>query len=321
MARLVKRSEVRLEPVYDITVKSTHSFFACSGEHPEKGVLVHNCHQLSKDALDALLKPMEDNDRGSFDKRLVCIFATTEPEKMRQTVLSRCAPAFIIKPVDSEEIADRLAWVCDQEGFNYEREALVLIAQFTEGHIRDALKAIEGVASSNEGLVGLVGVRKYLHVDRNDVICNILLRENVEALGLVDDLLQSTPVGIAYDRLLDASMMAVSLGMGASNPPPYWNKDSLQSIWDRFGMSLLTLSDSLASRPLRPTSSMFKCDVLKWKVGGLPSLNVMQSATATMAIEHTQPNITAQETTQREPQAQLLSISAWSSMVKRYLET
>jgi hypothetical protein len=321
MARLVKRSEVRLEPVYDITVKSTHSFFACSGEHPEKGVLVHNCHQLSKDALDALLKPMEDNDRGSFDKRLVCIFATTEPEKMRQTVLSRCAPAFIIKPVDSEEIADRLAWVCDQEGFNYEREALVLIAQFTEGHIRDALKAIEGVASSNEGLVGLVGVRKYLHVDRNDVICNILLKDNVDSLSLVDDLLQSTPVGIAYDRLLDASMMAVSLGMGASNPPPYWNKGSLQSIWDRFGMNLLTLSDSLASRPLRPTSSMFKCDVLKWKVGGLPLPHVAQSPTPTMSIENTQPNVSSPEPTQSEPQAQLLSISAWSSMVKRYLET
>ena len=113
----------------------------------KKLYLFDEAHQLSRDALDALLKPMEENDRGSFDKKLVCIFATTEPEKMRQTVLSRCAPAFIIRHVDSEEIADRLQKVCEWERFEYEREALVLIADFTEGHIRDALKAIEGVAS------------------------------------------------------------------------------------------------------------------------------------------------------------------------------
>ena len=57
----------------------------------KKLYLFDEAHQLSKDALDALLKPMEENDKGSFDKRLVCIFATTEPEKMRQTVLSRCS--------------------------------------------------------------------------------------------------------------------------------------------------------------------------------------------------------------------------------------
>ena len=68
---------------------------------------------------------------------------------MRATVLSRCASAFIIHHVDSEEIADRLSWVCEQEEYEYDREALILIADFTEGHIRDALKAIEGVASSN----------------------------------------------------------------------------------------------------------------------------------------------------------------------------
>jgi DNA polymerase III subunit gamma/tau len=238
----------------------------------KKLYLFDESHQLSKDALDALLKPMEENDRGSFDKKLVVIFATTEPEKMRQTVLSRCAPAFIIKPVSSEEIADRLAWVCDQEGFTHEREALVLIADFTEGHIRDALKAIEGVASSNERHVGLSGVKAYLHVERNDVVCKMLLAENAEALSLAEDLLLSTPVGVAYDRLMGASMMAVSMGMGASTPPPFWNKELLKQAWDKHQLNLLTLADSLASRPLRPTSAMFKCDLLKWKMGGVPTM-------------------------------------------------
>ena len=271
--------------------------------------LFDESHQLSKDALDALLKPMEENDRNSFDKKLVCIFATTEPEKMRQTVLSRCAPAFIIRHVDSEEIADRLQKVCEWEGFEYEREALVLIADFTEGHIRDALKAIEGVASSNEGKVGLLGVRAYLHVDRNDVICHLLLSDNAKSLSLMDELLQSTPVGIAYDRLQAACMFAISLGMKAGLPPPYWNRPLLQEIWDKHGMPLLSLADSLASRPLRPTSSMFKCDLLKWKIGGINNLQLPSR------LVENKTSVSEPET-DIIPQKPLLSLSQFSSMVK-----
>lgn len=275
----------------------------------KKLYLFDEAHQLSKDALDALLKPMEENDRGSFDKKLVCIFATTEPEKMRQTVLSRCAPAFIIRHVDSEEIADRLQKVCEWEGFEYEREALVLIADFTEGHIRDALKAIEGVASSNEGKVGLQGVRAYLHVDRNDVICQLLLSDNSKSLSLVDELLQSTPVGIAYDRLQSACMFAISLGMKAGVPPPYWNRPLLQEIWDKYGMPLLSLADSLASRPIRPTGGMFKCDLLKWKIGGVQTLQVPQ-ANFEEKIPVSEPQV------DKPPPKKQLSLSEFSKMVK-----
>lgn len=275
----------------------------------KKLYLFDESHQLSRDALDALLKPMEENDRGSFDKRLVCIFATTEPEKMRQTVLSRCAPAFIIRHVDSEEIADRLQKVCEWEGFEYEREALLLIADFTEGHIRDALKAIEGVASSNEGKVGLQGVRAYLHVDRNDVICNLLLGDNASALTQVDELLQSTPVGIAYDRLQSACMFAISLGMKAGVPPPYWNREMLQQAWDTHGIGLLNLADELASRPIRPTGGMFKCDLLKWKIGGLQPRQAVQTfIEPVLAVEEREGH--------SEPESPVLSLSAFTNMVK-----
>lgn len=231
--------------------------------------LFDESHQLSKDALDALLKPMEDNRKGTEEKRLVVIFATTEPEKMKATVLSRCAPAFIIHHVDSEEIADRLAWVCDEEGFTYEREALILIADFTEGHIRDALKAVEGVASSNSKKVSLEAVRSYLHVDRNDQICQLLVSEGAETLRLCDEVLASTPVGVAFDRLLSATMFSISLGMGAGSPPPYWNKQVLLDAWSKRGASLVSLAESISSKPRRSTEALFKCELLKWAGHGL----------------------------------------------------
>jgi len=108
--------------------------------------LFDESHRLTLDALDALLKPMEDTVPGGEDKSLVCIFCTTEPEKMRATILSRCAPAFVIKPVVPDQIGSRLAQICDSEGIAYEREALTLIGELTECHIRDALKAVEGVS-------------------------------------------------------------------------------------------------------------------------------------------------------------------------------
>ena len=234
--------------------------------------LFDEAHQLSEKALDALLKPMEENKKGTMDKRLVVIFATTEPEKMRRTVLSRCAPAFIIHHVNSETIADRLAKVCDQEGFTYDREALVLIADVCEGHIRDALKAIEGVASSNDKYVAVSAVRAYLHVDRNDVVCRILLSDQDESLGLCESLVSSTPVGIAYERLMTAAMFAVGLGMGTSNPPPYWDRDTLKECFDKYGYDLLGFVDQVSSRPRQGlTGALLKCDVLKWKIGAVSS--------------------------------------------------
>ena len=101
--------------------------------------LFDEAHQLSKDALDAMLKPLEENIPGTDDKKLVCIFCTTEPEKMRATILSRCAPVFVIQTVPPEIIAQRLAEVCQKEGIPYDEDMLRAVAETTECHIRDAL--------------------------------------------------------------------------------------------------------------------------------------------------------------------------------------
>lgn len=231
--------------------------------------LFDESHQLSKDALDAMLKSMEDNRPGSNEKRLVCIFATTEPEKMRQTILSRCAPAFIIKTASMNQIADRLAYVCKNENIEYEYDALLLIANMTEGHIRDALKAVEGVATGNSKRIGLKEVRAYLHIDRNDIMAKILVSDQKESMDLLSKVLENTPVGVAYDRLIEASMWAIKIGYGITGIPPYWNMALLKEAWEMNGQKLLILADELSGKPLRPTNSMLICDIMKWKSGAV----------------------------------------------------
>jgi len=233
-------------------------------EKPQEGEpcdVCGSCVSMLKGSNDAFIEVDAATNSGKADIKQIL-----EPEKMRATVLSRCAPAFIIHHVSSEKIADRLEWVCEKEAFTFEKEALLLIADFSEGHIRDALKAIEGVASSNNGHIGIEGVRSYLHVDRNDLICELLISDEKRTLELCEEILATTPVGVAFERLLSATMFSISLGYGSSNPPPYWRVEILEQAWEQNGVNLLRLAENISSVPRKPSVAMFKCEILKWKV-------------------------------------------------------
>lgn len=224
--------------------------------------LFDESHQLSKDALDAMLKPMEDCIRGSEDKLLVCIFCTTEPEKMRTTILSRCAPAFLIRPMTSEEIAKRLAFVCEAESIEFDFEALPLIAEFCELHIRDALKAIEGV--SMLGKIDRATSNKYLRLDANlhfsGILSNLKLnpKTSFELLTKVRD--DMSPVA-CYKKLIELCMSSYHHYIGIPSKSIYWTSQDLSSLGDLYGISLVDFTHYLSSRPSRPTFSMLQCDL------------------------------------------------------------
>lgn len=224
--------------------------------------LLDESHQLTKDALDALLKPLEDTVPGTQDKSLVCIFCTTEPERMRNTILSRCAPAFVIRPVAPEQVGERLAMVCEKEGIPYERPALDLIGEITECHIRDALKAVEGV--SMLGGVTVSNVAKYLHLDYADTVLEILATLKTDlatSISKTAELLKTMSPITAYEKLADMSMLAYRASLGPVVVPTYLNRDAVEGLGRALGMELLDFAEKLSSRPGRPTSSMLLCDL------------------------------------------------------------
>lgn len=224
--------------------------------------LMDEAHRLSKDALDALLKPMEDTVRGSEDKMLVCIFCTTEPERMRSTIFSRCAPAFVIRRVPPERIADRLAFVCDREGIPYDREALVLIAEATECHIRDGLKSLEGVSMLGGATVD--NVRSYLRLNVNAQYLDILLNLGTDlpkVLDLCEQVMQSVSPATAYERMAEAAMLAYRVSMNAARPPSYWSKETLNEVARRHGDHLVGFADTFAARPGNPVAATLSCDL------------------------------------------------------------
>jgi len=231
-----------------------------SGKH--RIYLFDEAHRLSPHALDALLKPMEDNLPKSQDKQLVCIFCTTEPEKMAVTIPSRCAPVFVIEPVPPDLIAERMAYICEQEGLEFDPEVLQTIAEVTESHIRDAFKAIEGI--SMLGPIDRANSAAYLHLDRNTGYL-----EALEALGkdqgasmtAMKKVLESTSPVTAYRKLAEVAMMAYQLAHGGPKPPVFWDRERLAALNAQHGVGLLGIASRMASRPGRPTASMLYCDL------------------------------------------------------------
>lgn len=224
--------------------------------------LFDESHQLSEKALDALLKPLEDTLYGSEDKKLVCVFCTTEPEKMRTTILSRCAPTFQVTPQPPEVVAERLALICDKENIKYEPDMLVLVAEITECHVRDALKAVEGV--SMLGSVDKANVTTYLHLDLNAAYLDVL--ENIgKDLGRVimevEGILKRVSPATLYSRLTDLAMLAYKVLVGAVKSPAYWDHDRVKALGQERQAALLGYATRFASRPGRPSAAMIQCDL------------------------------------------------------------
>ena len=231
--------------------------------------LFDEAHQLSKDALDALLKPLEETIVGTQEKRLICIFCTTEPEKMKATIFSRCAPTFVIQPVPPPIIAKRLAYVCEQEGYEYDLEMLQIIAEITECHIRDALKAIEGV--SMLGPINRENVSKYLRLDMNLMFVDVLeqIGKNLPAaISSVKQALEKSSPATCYEKLAYMAMLAYQVGIGALKSPSYIDAGRLEALARAQNQNLIGYASKFSSRPGRPTESMLLCDLGTLHYGG-----------------------------------------------------
>ncbi len=231
--------------------------------------LFDESHQLSRDALDALLKPMEDSLPGTEDKLLVCIFATTEPEKMRTTVVSRCAPPFMIRHASVSEIADRLDHVCEQEGLVYDYDALELISEHCECHIRDALKTVEGV--SMLGTISEQNVYTYLQLNTScsvlKLIGSMCVQDPKNALELAEGLLTQTSPSVLYEKIADHSLRLYSASLGVGKPPTWWPEDVVSEL-KLFGPALVRVGSLFASKPSRVPPSAFLCEVASACVPG-----------------------------------------------------
>ena len=109
---------------------------------------------LSVAAFNALLKTLEEPPG-----HVVFILCTTDPQKVPETILSRCQ-RFDFRRIDNQGMTDRLAEICQAEGVEFEREALEVIAGRSDGGLRNALTALEQAIAFGEGSVSVAVVQQ-----------------------------------------------------------------------------------------------------------------------------------------------------------------
>ena len=180
-------------------------FAPAGGRH--RVVIIDEVHQLSNDAFAALLKTLEEPPA-----HLVFIFATTDPQKLPDTIRSRCQ-RFDFARVPLRKVADRLLEIrkreaADPEGvtFTLDEGAALLIAHKSEGSMRDAVSALDQVISSGESEVGDELVRRVLGIADREVF-----------FGLGEAILKRDPgaalhaLHAGFDKGLDARDLAEGL--------------------------------------------------------------------------------------------------------------
>ncbi len=140
-----------------------------------KVYIIDEVHMLSTAAFNALLKTLEEPP-----SHVVFILATTDPQKVPETIHSRCQ-RFDFRRISTEAMVSRLGAICTAENVEFEGEALELIAHRAEGGMRNALTSLEQLIAFGDGAVTMeVAERMLGAVDSTD------LADIVRTIGVRD---------------------------------------------------------------------------------------------------------------------------------------
>ena len=196
----------------------------------KKIFIIDEVHMLSKAAFNALLKTLEEPPTD-----VTFIFATTETEKIPVTVLSRCQH-FSLQRVSLELIAKHLIQVSKLEGYELDFEASKLIAQCSEGSMRDALSILENVFAKGEK-INISIVREVLGI--SDLSAVIMLFENLckGDVNLSFDCFEKLySQGVSIDQLAKSLMsLAYNLSLvksGIKNNSEFFDEQSSKKLED-----------------------------------------------------------------------------------------
>ena len=150
--------------------------------------IIDEVHMLSTGAFNALLKTLEEPPA-----HVKFILATTEPQKIPATILSRCQ-RFDFKKIPDEDIAKRLQYVCKESNIEISEDALKTIAGLSEGAMRDALSILDRCVQDGtdkidvQKIKDLVGIPQITYI--NDVVEKILNSDIEGSVDAIENLLK-----------------------------------------------------------------------------------------------------------------------------------
>ena len=218
-----------------------------------KVYIIDEVHMLSPAAFNALLKTLEEPPA-----HVVFILCTTDPQKILETILSRCQ-RFDFHRISMEDIEGRLRYVCEQEGFEFDDEALQIVARHARGGMRDALSTLEQLSVFGDGAVRVGDARSLLGEASGAILAQfskgIATRDVATLFGLVraqveegNDLLEVTRDLVSHMRDVYTARVAGTapelFDCPPENIPALGEEASCFETSDRLARILTVLDDA-----------------------------------------------------------------------------
>lgn len=178
-----------------------------------KVYIIDEAHMLTKEAANALLKTLEEPPT-----HVIFILATTDPEKLPQTIVSRCQK-IIFKQPDLATLAKRLSYVAEEEGKKMEEETAMLLARHGKGSYRDALGVLEQVLALSVKDVEHTSVVAFLGAPDKELLMTLLTlvcsKDAKKLLEIVDKLAVSTTSALrSYDEYIELVRTGLRIRIG-----------------------------------------------------------------------------------------------------------
>ena len=158
--------------------------------------IIDEVHMMTSGAFNALLKTIEEPPA-----HVIFIFATTEPNKVLPTIISRCQ-RFDFNKVSMHDIKYRLSVVCKNEGIEIDENGLTLIAQLADGGMRDALSILDQCVAYCSSHIDVDDIRKIYGVVTSEDICKLfysVYKKDVDSF--VKDIQKYSDMGMDIKRL------------------------------------------------------------------------------------------------------------------------
>ncbi len=193
-----------------------------------KVYIIDEAHMLTREAFNALLKTLEEPPPHN-----IFILATTELHKIPDTIRSRCQ-TFIFKPPNKSQIVEYLKRICEKERLDYEEKALEILADASEGGMRDSASLLDQATVFSEGKITVESVEKMLGFIPSSIIDKFLasLKENkIKDLILLVEKVEKSgyDLNIFWKQIID-KIQEILINLSLDSEDKYFSKEELQKL-------------------------------------------------------------------------------------------
>lgn len=232
--------------------------------------LIDEVHMLSQHSFNALLKTLEEPPA-----HVKFLLATTDPQKLPVTVLSRCLQ-FHLRELDEDMLSQHIELILNKENINYEPAACLSIAKAARGSVRDALSLLDQCIAGGHGSLLLKNVNACLGYTQQDYaiqILHALAKDNFETLLSVRQAISKE--GGVYAYVLNSLMTylhEISIMQAVSSYKPQSITEDLSAFTRAFSQEDTQLLYQIALKgnqelPLAPTPAIgFEMTLLRMAV-------------------------------------------------------